>query len=579
MPIFGALIDEMPLLAPLLFAQGEFPRGPGFYYSFPKLIFVIIAFFVWIRLAAWVNKDAERIGLQTERWNSFMLGAGVLGFLVIWILPVFMLGIFILILSTCGALYAYIRYRDPKVPADARILTQARLNSILKNQLRMKVDTKKPTRNTSEEDVISHSNPSSDSIRFVSRGASSNSRRDRERFERVNDSKGYKAALSLVSDAIERRATDIHLEPTREETLVRYRIDGVMQSFKPLDKITGDAVTNIFKVLCELDITEKRKPQGGSFSAELEDRTIDFRVATAGSVSGEKLVMRILDQSTKMLRLKRLGMRDKLLTQIRDVITRPYGLFLVCGPTGSGKSTTLYAGLNELDRTQQNIITIEDPVEYWIDSVTQIEINAKAGKSFANELRSILRQDPDVIMIGEIRDRETAEIACQAAQTGHLVLSTVHANDTVTAIGRMLDLGVTSAQLASGLSAVLGQRLVRLLCPKCKIKYKPDPGLLAKANLPVDKIKFFYRSRNDKEIANSKPCPKCGFAGYHGRTGIYELLVVNDKIRDLMRAERPNPLAIKQEAVKSGMRYLYEDGFRQVIEGKTSIQELLRVCK
>jgi type II secretory ATPase GspE/PulE/Tfp pilus assembly ATPase PilB-like protein len=260
-------------------------------------------------------------------------------------------------------------------------------------------------------------------------------------------------------------------------------------------------------------------------------------------------------------------------------------MVIVCGPTGSGKSTTLYSCLNQIDRFQKNVMTIENPVECQVHNVTQIEVNLKAGKTFASELRSMLRQDPDVIMIGEIRDAETAEIACQAAQTGHLVFTTIHANDTVTSIVRLLDLGVQPATLASALSAVLGQRLVRLLCPVCRVKYKPNPDMLQKANLPADKIKHFYRPPDPKEQPQSDDpdepppvCENCGGAGYRGRAGIFELLVVNDRIRDLIR-ENPNVNALRQEAVKSGMKYLQEDGLRQVIQGKTSIQELLRVCK
>jgi type II secretory ATPase GspE/PulE/Tfp pilus assembly ATPase PilB-like protein len=364
---------------------------------------------------------------------------------------------------------------------------------------------------------------------------------------------------------------------------VRFRVDGVMQRVDPFSRVMGDAVVNIFKVLCNMDITEKRKPQDGSFSADVENRTVDFRVATAGSVLGEKLVMRVLDKSQQIISLKKIGMREKMVEQVRQVVRQPHGLFLVCGPTGAGKSTTLYACLNEIDRFQQNIITIENPVEYQLANVTQIEVNVRAGKSFANELRSILRQDPDVIMIGEIRDQETAEIACQAAQTGHMVFTTVHANDTVTAIGRMIDLGVQPFLLANSLSAILSQRLVRVLCPKCKVRYKPNPDVLRKANLPADKIKYFYKARtesdgSEEDGGTDEKCEFCGGSGYFGRTGVFEFLVITDAMRALIR-ENPNLTAVKQEAVKTGMRYLYEDGFRQVIEGRTSIQELMRVCK
>jgi general secretion pathway protein E len=257
-------------------------------------------------------------------------------------------------------------------------------------------------------------------------------------------------------------------------------------------------------------------------------------------------------------------------------------MFLCCGPTGSGKSTTLYAALREIDRYQKNIITVEDPIEYHLDNITQMEINTKAGQTFAGSLRSILRQDPDVIMIGEIRDQETAEIACQAAQTGHLVFSTLHANDSVTAIGRLIDLGVQPYMIASALNAVLGQRLVRLLCPRCKVKYKPNPELLRRANLPAEKIKHFFRPPTKEEMTSEEgeelTCEHCLGTGYFKRTGVFELLILTDKIRDLIR-ENPNLNAIRQEAVKSGMRYLYEDGLRQVLEAHTSIHELLRVSK
>src|SRR5207253_34465 len=314
-----------------------------------------------------------------------------------------------------------------------------------------------------------------------------------ERVARAEGSRGYRAALKMIYEALHQRVTDIHLEPTKDEMTVRFRVDGIMQPADPFSRGMGDAVINIFKVLGDLDITEKRKPQDGSFSAEVDRRLVDFRLATAGSVVGEKMVMRILDKSQQIISLKQLGMRERLREQIHDIAQQPHGMLIVCGPTGAGKSTTLYACLNEIDRYQRNVITIENPVECQVSNVTQIEVNPKAGKTFASELRSILRQDPDVIMVGEIRDQETAEIACQAAQTGHVVFTTVHANDTVTALVRLVDLGVTPTSISSAVSAILGQRLVRMLCPKCKVRYKPNPEMLRKANLPADKIKYFYR--------------------------------------------------------------------------------------
>src|SRR5258708_4047408 len=247
--------------------------------------------------------------------------------------------------------------------------------------------------------------------------------------------------------------------------LVRFRIDGILQATTPFSRHMGDSVLNIFKVLGNLDITEKRKPQDGSFSAKVEGRDVDFRLATAGSVVGEKIVMRILAKERATASLTDLGLRESMPAAIQALVGQPHGLFIVCGPTGAGKSTTLYACLREIDRYQKNVITVENPVEYTIDNVTQIEVNPKAGKTFAGELRSILRQDPDVIYIGEIRDQETAEIACQAAQTGHMVFTTLHANDTSTAILRLIDLGVQPYMVASALSAVFWLRVVGGLVP------------------------------------------------------------------------------------------------------------------
>jgi len=569
------------LLALLLFPvwaaaaeQPTFPRGGGFYFSPFKLLALLIVYLCWVRTCWWVDQDARHLALPTETWNPMMFGCGFVGLLVVWLLPWFGLSFVLLIALYLTPSIAYANLRNQRVPDEDKVLTQRHFRQLAYRYLRVKVG-----KVAMDDEVVRVP------IRFI--GKSAKGTDDQHRVARAQESKGYKAALEMVYEAIQTRATDIHLEPTKEEMTVRFRIDGILHPAAPFSRATGDGVLNIFKVLADLDITEKRKPQDGSFSALVEDRAVDFRLATAGSVVGEKMVMRILDKSKQIVSLPDLGMRDKLHHQIQEVVTQPHGMFIVCGPTGAGKSTTLYACLNEIDRFQCNVITIENPVEYQMDNVTQIEVNPKAGKTFASELRSILRQDPDVIYIGEIRDQETAEIACQAAQTGHMVFTTLHANDTVTALGRLIDLGVQPFMVASAVSAILGQRLVRVLCPKCKVRYKPNPDMLRKANLPADKIKFFYRppeangeveQDEDGEAVGPERCENCGGTGYFGRTGVFELMVISDRIREMMR-ENPNLNAIKQEAVKSGMKYLQEDGLRQVIEGKTSIQELLRVCK
>jgi type II secretory ATPase GspE/PulE/Tfp pilus assembly ATPase PilB-like protein len=562
------------LVTPLLAVEPSFPRGPGFYYSLVKLLGLLIVYLLWVRTSWWVDTDARDLKLPLELWNPVMVGCGLLGLLVVWVMPWFAVSFPILLALYLTPSLLYAQRRNQLVPYEERVLTERHLKEMANRYLQLRLRHERP-------DEESTGPP----VRFI--GKSFNQvEEDPSRVARAAGSKGYKAALEMVYDAIRLRATDIHMEPGRKETAVRFRIDGILQTTDPFSRHMGDAVINIFKVLADMDIVEKRKPQDGSFSAEVERRLIDFRVATAGSVAGEKMVMRVFDRAQQILDLTRLGMRERIHEQVRALVTQPHGMFIVCGPTGAGKSTTLYASLNEIDRFQKNVTTIENPVECQVANVTQIEVNIKAGKTFASELRSMLRQDPDVIMIGEVRDQETAEIACQAAQTGHMVFTTIHANDTVTALVRLLDLGVQPATMASAISAVLGQRLVRLLCPKCKVRYRPNPEMLRKANLPADKIKYFYRPpdpgelRQDGQSSDERTsvCKHCGGTGYYGRTGIFELLVVNDRIRELIR-ENPNVNALKQEAVKNGMQYLQEDGLRQVIQGKTSIQELLRVCK
>jgi type II secretory ATPase GspE/PulE/Tfp pilus assembly ATPase PilB-like protein len=573
-----------------VFAAEVFPRGDGFYFHPAKLLLLAAVYLMWVCTCWWVHADCQAMKLPAETWNPVMLGSGMVGLLFVWLLPWFWLGFLVLVVLYFAPTLAYVSLRNEKADTpEQRVLTPYHLRQLANRYLFLRFS--EPVQGKAR--VIP--------VRFIGKNTGGKIE-DAGRVARAEGSKGYRAALELIHDAIKDRATDIHLEPTKEEMTARFRIDGILEATRPFPRHMGDAVINIFKVLAELDITEKRKPQDGSFSAEVrgpvgtegapredaeeeeedrpggaeQTRQIDFRVATAGSVAGEKMVMRILDPARQVVSLTRVGMRERMREQVRALVTQPHGLFIVCGPTGAGKSTTLYACLAEIDRYQKNVITVENPVEYHIDNVTQIEINPKAGKTFASELRSILRQDPDVIYVGEIRDQETAEIACQAAQTGHMVFTTLHANDTETAIARLIDLKVQPFMVANAVTAVLGQRLVRLLCPRCKQPSKPNPGVLRKANLSADKIKHFYRP--PERGADEEVCENCGGTGYRGRTGIFELLVVTDAIRDTIRDSNPNFRAIRQAAVENGMKSLLEDGLRLVIEGETSIQELLRVC-
>ncbi len=557
--------DALALLAqsPLMNSQ----RGPGFYLNLFKFVPVVLIYLLWVKTTDWVDDDCKELNNNRfETWNSIVFATGILGLVMALTIPIYFVGILLLVLCYLAPILTYVFVRNQTVPDDRKVLTPYHLGEVANSLLEKLGMRGLFNRGDTGE---SKTGPP---IVFVGKGQGG--KVDNDRVAKAEESRSYMSCKELVYDAVLRRATDIHLEPTVEQMSVRYRIDGILHAAEPFDRPTGDAVLNVFKVLAAMDISEKRKPQDGSFGAKLEAREIDFRVATSGSKSGEKMVMRILDNASAVGRLEEVGLRPKLVAEVRELVTQPHGMFLVCGPTGAGKSTTLYASLREIDRFQKNIITVEDPIEYHLDNVTQMEINTKSGQTFAGSLRSILRQDPDVIMIGEIRDQETATIACQAATTGHMVFSTVHSNDSITALFRLLDLGVEPFMIASALTAVLAQRLVRVLCEACKEPYKPKPEFLKKANLPVDKVDVFYRKPAEPE----QVCPQCGGTGYLGRTGIFELLGVTEPMRDMIR-ENPSMNAIKAEARKGGMIYLAEDGLRQVIQGKTSIDELMRVVK
>ena len=536
----------------------------GWYLSLFRVIFYLGLLSFWVWSSSWVNEDSTSLKVRSDFWNAAMLGAGATGLLLAVSSPSFFLA-FVLIGSSTGTpLGFYVRERNAKVPEKARVLTPEHIRRVGIRML-----AKLGINIGGEGEIGSGHGPD---IQFV--GRTQTGRVDASRTKQVENSKGFMAGKELVYDALIRRATDIHLEPREDVMNVRMRIDGVMYPVEPFDRPLGEAVLNIFKVLGAMDITEKRRSLDGSFRAITEGREIDFRVATQGVRGGEKMSLRILDQSGSASSMAELGFRKALEEKLLRIVHQPHGLLVVCGPTGAGKSTTLYAALRSIDALQNNIITIEDPVEYQMESITQIEVNTKADQTFGTALRSILRQDPDVIMVGEIRDGETAQIACQAANTGHNVFSTVHANDSITALFRLLDLGIEPFLFASSISGILAQRLARRLCPKCKQAYKPKAEFLKQANLPVDRIEKFYRPPKDP----TEECTACGGMGYRGRVGVFEFLEINDRLRDMIREKAPLS-QLKSEARKNGMLYMQEEGLRLVVKGQTSIEELMRVVK
>ena len=380
---------------------------------------------------------------------------------------------------------------------------------------------------------------------------------------------------SLILGAIERRASDIHVETKDREVLVKYRIDGVLYpALEPLDKRHHDTILSRIKVMSELDIAEKRVPQDGRFRLRVKGRTIDFRVSVMPSIHGEDAVIRILDKESlnaafRQLRLDVLGIAEADLRKLRKYVTEPYGMVVVTGPTGSGKTTTLYAALSEIASPEDKIITIEDPVEYQIPLITQVPVNEKKGLTFARGLRSILRHDPDKIMVGEVRDPETAQIAVQSALTGHLVFTTVHANNVFDVIGRFLHMGVEPYNFVSALNCVMAQRLVRVLCGHCKEKAITPETLLRESGLDPD----IYA---DQDFYDAPGCAECGHTGFVGRTAVAELLDMSDRIRQLVLERRP-AVEIKQAAREEGMTFLRDSALEKVFTGMTTLREINKV--
>lgn len=372
----------------------------------------------------------------------------------------------------------------------------------------------------------------------------------------------------ILIQAINNRASDIHFEPFENQFKIRYRVDGILYDMVPPPKHLSVALTSRIKVMADMDIAERRLPQDGSISFYMRGREIDVRVSTLPTVFGESVVMRILDKSTVMLSLEQIGLSERELKGIKNLMKKPNGIVLATGPTGCGKTTTLYAGLKEVNNPEVKIITTEDPVEYRIEGIIQIPIRAQIGLTFAHCLRSILRQDPDIILVGEIRDKETAEIAIQASLTGHLVLSTLHTNDAAGAITRLIDMDIEPFLITSTLEAIIAERLVRVICPICKEPYEPDDGELSKIGLKRDEVKgkTFYRGRG---------CEECGHIGFRGRTGIFEILVMNDRLRDVT-ARRAATKDIREEAITSGMKALRTSGLEKIFQGITTVGEVVR---
>ena len=387
--------------------------------------------------------------------------------------------------------------------------------------------------------------------------------------ESENDAPVIKIINAFLTQAVKEDASDVHLDAYENNSMVRFRRDGVLHKVTEINPGLHAALVSRIKIMAQLDIAEKRLPQDGRIALRLAGREVDLRVSTIPTGHGERIVMRLLDKNKDRLQLEALGMAQDVLGQIDHLITRPHGVFLVTGPTGSGKSTTLYAALARVDSNALNIMTVEDPVEYDIAGISQTQVNAKIDMTFARALRAILRQDPDVVMIGEIRDLETAEIAVQSSLTGHLVLATLHTNSATASITRLMDMGIESFLLASSLMGILAQRLIRLLCPKCKTEN----------HAVTNEIREELRLPQDTVVYKAVGCNYCSNTGYKGRNGIHELLIIDDHIQRMIHSREAESSIENYAIEKLGMRTLRMDATRWLIEGKTSLEEVLTITK
>ncbi|MFM7035152.1 MAG: GspE/PulE family protein [Planctomycetia bacterium] len=528
-------------------------------------LWVLVAV-AWAAACIWVEKDAEAILGKSKPWRLIFVGGGLLFLLTSYQWGFGLLPLFVLVLP--AGLQGYIIVRDRKAPAADRIMSRHCAERVLLAAAE-KIGLQESVAGWFQKrEAAAQAMPQ---VAFVKKDGTPVDARGGKGLDRET-SQAMKTLEEIVSKAITLRTTDIHFEPKSiDEMQVRCRVDGVMGGLMAIQGSVARSLVSALKVIGDMDIAERRRPQDGTFAVIKGSQRFDVRAATGPTSFGEKMVLRLLDAGGGIVKggIKALGMRELVRTSLESIIHQPHGMLIVCGPTGSGKTTTLYTALGEIDSLSRNIITIEDPIEYRLENISQMAVNNAADLTFAKILRSVLRQDPDVILVGEIRDQETAEIAMQAALTGHFVFTTLHANDAATTVTRLLDIGIETSLIQSAVTAVLAQRLVRVLCPECK---EPGP-------LPDDlRKKLGVPAGTEVTIYKAKGCPACHGTGYKGRTGIHELLVFDKAIRELLVGQ-PSIEAIRATARKAGMRTLMEAGMAKVIEGITSLDEVSRVAK
>jgi general secretion pathway protein E len=519
----------------------------------------------WVAACVWVDEDARRVFGTSMPWSLIFVTAGA--WLLVFTFQYGLAGRWVFALVFPIGLCVYLRRRDAHVPPPEQILTgrtAAKMLLAAAAKLGMEDAARKWLAPIA---VFADDAPAAKTVVFMKKDG-------RAAVDTSDDetSRALRNAQGLFATAIARRATDIQLEPKADGyTHVRCRIDGIMQSGEILAGKAGPAVISALKVVADMNIAERRRPQDGTFRVLVDGRAFEVRAATAPTSYGEKMALRLLDSEGGIIKqgLDGIGLQPAVIESLRSIIHEPHGMLLVCGPTGSGKTTTVYAAISEIDALSRNIVTIEDPIECRLPNISQTGVNPAANLTFAEILRSLLRQDPDVMLVGEIRDQETAEIAMQAALTGHFVFSTLHANDAAASISRLLDLGIDTTLIQSALSAVLAQRLIRVLCDQCKEPYDAPAEFLKRMNIPVTQPTTIYQK---------KGCEACQGKGYKGRTAVSELIVIENRLRDLL-VTRPSPQTIRAAAQQAGMQTLRDSAMTQVLRGITSIEEIVRVTK
>lgn len=523
----------------VLLAESGFPRGPGFYFSLVKLPILLIVFLGWVKACAWVNEDVNRLRMPANLWNGMMVGSGVAGLLVVWLLPAFYFSIFLMIFLVMTPAFAYIYQRDQRVSDKKKILPASWYGGKRKGRA-----------GASSEPTL---------IRFISRG--------KKRKRSNDDSPEYRAALVLVYNAIFQQASEILLQPGDDAINVRYRIAGDLQPVDPLENPDGDEIVALLKALA--DVGESGR---GRLTAEVEGRLVDLLITSSGRGA---MAIRLLDRARKVPELDQLGLLPDHLKQLGDLLERPRGLILIGSPEGSGRTTTLYSCLTAVPRMKKRVALLENYVEMPVPNTTLVELEGDEPKDLVAELKALVRGGVTVFGLGDLTGPEGAQVACQLAAKERLVVASVPGRDAVATLLRPIEVGGPPALLAGAVVASVCQRLIRTLCPHCKVAYKPNPELLRQANLPPDKVQDFHRAPEPNEPGAA--CEHCGGSGYTGRTAIFEVLLVNDPIRKLIRDKAPVDV-LRKEIAKYPMRSLQEDGLIKVVQGVTSVQELLRVC-